>query len=364
MKFFGKVISFTLLAINAFFACTLILTAYSPYIHPRAHSIESCMGLTFPIFLLINVLFLIFWLIVHYKFALFPLLVLILCFPQISLYMPINFQTNKLPDGTLKILSYNVMGFNHLKSEGDHNPILNYIKNSDADIVCLQEYNVATNPKYLTEKKILKAMSDYPYHDVVKVGNKSSGNNMALFSKYPILSARKIDYPTQYNGSAIYEIVVGKDTVTLINNHLESNKLTAEDKATFGDMLKDPDAHKMKSGTLHLVKKLAEASAIRSTQADSVASAIAQSPHETIIVCGDFNDTPISYAHRVIGENLNDAFKQSGNGLGISYNQNKFYFRIDHILTSKNITTYNSSVDRSIKDSDHYPIMTHIKINQ
>ena len=87
---------------------------------------------------------------------------------------------------------------------------------------------------------------------------------------------------------------------------------------------------------------------------------ITASPHPYIIVCGDFNDTPISYTHRTIAQDLDDAFTQSGRGLGISYNQNRFYFRIDNILTSKNLRAYNCTVDRSIKESDHYPIWCYI----
>ena len=74
--------------------------------------------------------------------------------------------------------------------------------------------------------------------------------------------------------------------------------------------------------------------------------------------------TPISYTHRVIAQNLNDAFTQSGRGLGVSYNQNKFYFRIDNILISKNLQSYNCTVDQSIKESDHYPIWCYIAKRQ
>lgn len=41
-----------------------------------------------------------------------------------------------------------------------------------------------------------------------------------------------------------------------------------------------------------LIRKLAEASAIRAPQADTIAHEITASPHPCIIVCGDFNDTP------------------------------------------------------------------------
>lgn len=79
-----------------------------------------------------------------------------------------------------------------------------------------------------------------------------------------------------------------------------------------------------------------------------------------MIVCGDFNDGSISYTHRVLTQELDDAFTQSGKGLGISYNQNKFYFRIDNILISPDLRAYNCTVDRSIKASDHYPIWCYI----
>ena len=124
--------------------------------------------------------------------------------------------------------------------------------------------------------------------------------------------------------------------------------------------LTDPNAKKVKTGLRQLIKKLAEASAIRSSQADSVAVAIANSKYPTIITCGDFNDASISYTHRILTQQLDDAFTQSGRGLGISYNLNKFYFRIDNILISPNQKAYNCTVDRSIKDSDHYPIWCYI----
>ena len=103
----------------------------------------------------------------------------------------------------------------------------------------------------------------------------------------------------------------------------------------------DEETKKLKAVARLLIRKLAEASAIRAPQADSIAQEIAASRYPYIIVCGDFNDTPISYAHRVIEKGLNDAFTKSGRGLGISYNQNKFYFRIDNILASKNLKPYN-----------------------
>ena len=363
IRHIGRFVAYLILAVNIFFIGLLLLTAYSPYIKPVAHPVESCFGLTFPIFLVTNICFLIFWLIIqNYKFALVTLISLLLCYPQIRTYFPINFHTDKLPENSFKVLSYNIMGFDGAVKKDGENPILNYLKNSGADILCLQEYQTIESSHYLSQKDVEKALKDYPYHKIQTVGSeKGHTNRIACYSKYPILSSRRLDYASEYNGSAVYELKIGEDTVMLINNHLESNKLTKEDKVVYESMLKSPETKKVKSGARLLIRDLAEASAIRGSQADSIAQEIASSQHPYIIVCGDFNDTPISYAHRVIGQGLNDTFTQSGRGLGISYNQNKFYFRIDNILASKNLKSYNCTVDRSIKESDHYPIWCYLK---
>lgn len=362
LKPLGYLAAFLVLLANLITMALLLVAAYSPYIRPEAHPVASCFGLTFPVFALANAGFLLFWLLIRrYKVALFPLVGFLLCCPQVRTYLPVNFHTDPLPEGSCKILSYNVMGFNGTRKQEGGNPILTYLKESGADILCLQEYATGTSGRHLTQKDVEQALHDYPYHRITPVGNnKGHSNKIACYSKFPILSARTLNYESEYNGSVLYEVKWGEDTLTLINNHLESNKLTKEDKVVYEEMLRDPEKEKVKSGARLLIRKLAEASALRAPQADTIACEIARSPHPYIVVCGDFNDTPISYTHHTIAHRLNDAFTRSGRGLGISYNQNKFYFRIDNILVSKNLCTYNCTVDRRIKESDHYPIWCHV----
>lgn len=159
MKHIGRLALFLCLAVNAFFIGMLLLTAYSPYINPEVHPVQSCLGLTFPIFLVINFCFLIFWLIVRYRFALVPLLGFLLCYPQLRTYMPVNPGTAGQPENSIKLLSYNIMSFGNMKKENGQNPILNYIKNSNADIVCMQEYAGSETAKiHLSNKEIRQAL--------------------------------------------------------------------------------------------------------------------------------------------------------------------------------------------------------------
>lgn len=360
MKHLGYLVSFLLLAVNACVAGCLLLSAYSPCLAPAEHPVLSCLGLAFPVFAALNGCFLFFWLCIRqYKSSLLPLLAFLACFMPLRTYCPLNFHTDNLPEGSCKILSYNIMGFDNGTKQDGKSPILEYLKNSNADILCLQEYRTLNSKQNVSQKEVNRELAAYPYHHIGYVG-KGRTNQVACYSKWPILSARELVTSSSYNGIMMYELKWGNDTVMLLNAHLESNKLTTSDKAVYENMLTDPEKESVRSGLRLLVRKLAEATALRAPQADTIAQAIAACPHRYIVVCGDFNDTPISYTHHTIARQLDDAFTESGCGLGTSYNRNKFYFRIDNILVSKNLQTYNCTVDRSIRASDHYPIWCHL----
>lgn len=360
MKHLGKLVVMLIMGVNVLFAVLLLAAAYSPWLQPVRHPVLSCLGLTFPIFLLIDIVFLLFWIIIQqYRCALLPLAALILCIPQSRTYFPIHFATDNLPDDCLKVLSYNIMGFGSGSESPTGNPILAYLQKSEADIICLQEYTTQLTNRHPSQRDVEQALSDWPYHRNDAVGE-SQANRIAVFSKLPILSAHPLDYKSASNGSMAYELKWGNDTLLLINNHLESNKLNFEDKVMYEAMLRDPEKEKVKTGMRQLVRKLADAAVIRAPQADSIARTVARSSHRYIVVCGDFNDSPISYTHRTIAQDLNDAFTETGFGPGISYNRNKFFFRIDHLLISPALKAYNCKVDRSIRDSDHYPIVCYV----
>ena len=181
---------------------------------------------------------------------------LLLCYSQLRTYLPLNFHTTELPEGSIKLLSYNIMGFDGAYNKDGKNPILTYLKESNADILCLQEYTSDESPRHLTQKDIEREWKDYPYRRINVVGSGSGyTNRIACYSRFPILSARVLDYASSYNGSVLYELKLNEDTITLINNHLESNKLTKEDRGMYEDMIKDPNAKKVKTGLRQLVKK-------------------------------------------------------------------------------------------------------------
>lgn len=362
MKTFKLLFHSLVLIANVVVVLLFIAAAYSGRVSPEKNIILAYLGLGFPVLCAVNICFIVYWICVQeWKFMLLGIVSFIICFGPVTTYFPVHGKTNPVPEGALKVLTYNVMAFaykNHTTDEP--NKIVKYIADSDADIVCLQEYSVSPSEQYLTSKKLVAALYMYPYRKVVDF---PSGSTVAVFSKYPVTSSRRIKYESAFNGSAIFDIDVKGKKLTLINNHLESLKLTSEDRTKYTDFIKSLSADKFDGLKGTIQRKIGPAFRIRAKQAEVIAEEIKNAKGDYILVCGDFNDTPVSYAHRTIQGPLVDAFAESGCGMGISYNQNFFFFRIDHILHSANMTSINCTVDNSIKDSDHYPVWSYFTFN-
>lgn len=356
MRFLTKIPFIIFIAINLLLIVAMNFCAYTSCLPPQDYPSLSYFGLMFPIFLVANVIFILFWLIFKWKFIVLPLVGMLLCAGSIRTYIPVNIPVNP-PAGSIKILTYNVMGFGKDEDyELTENPILLYLLNSNADIICVQE-----GRKNFVDRAIDKISEVYPYHSLVLVPD----NYLACFSKFPLDSIGLIDYPTTSNYSMVYEILIGNDTLMLINNHLESYRLSPTDKDEYKSIIKNykhPKRNDSESKYLELTSKLSRNDSVRGMQADSVAAFIERNKGRYIVACGDFNSSPISYTHYRLTDYLNDAYTRSGNGPGISYNRSGMYFRLDHILISPNITPYKAKVDKSIAVSDHYPVSCYIKL--
>ena len=362
MKKLSRIGAVTLQAVHIPALLLLLVSAYSGLMPPdRGPTLVTYLGLAFPIVLLLNVGLLIVRLVRRDRaYTIAVIIVLLLSRRAIEYYTPLHFFRPDAPaEHTLKVLTYNVRCFGYK----DHTPekpneILRYIAASGADIVCLQEYLEGDAENILSAGKIARALSMYPYHyyrPLVYYRHYSTG--LAIFSKYPILSSRKVRYDSTFNGSTVHVIDVRGRRVTVVNNHLESFKLTQEDRSRYTDFIRNAN-----SSTLGRVQdvfetKVSQAFRIRAEQARIVAEEIAELPAGgSLIVCGDFNDTPLSYAYRTVCGSLSDAYAESGVGPGISYNRSIFRFRIDHLLHSSDMRAYSATVDNRVRLSDHYPL--------
>jgi len=352
-----KILSLPLLATNILAAACLVCCAYSPILPAEHFPLLSLAGLAFPFALAANVIFLPLWLVIYPRHLMISLVTLTICFPQIRTFFPINFDRQTVPENSLKVLSYNILSPNISTSNANkENATIAYLEAADADIICLQEFHFTA----LKKKKSL--LEKYPYKSyLISDDTPATAHHLGCLSKHPILSIENIDFNVSSNGCSKYRILHEGDTIVIYNCHLQSNGLNGEHKNAYEQMLTNPKQQIRSKDTKELVKKLRDSAAKRATQTDLIIADIEKETSPYIIVCGDFNDSPISYTCRRMKEQLDDAYTSSGNGPGISYNRNKLYYRIDHILHSSKFKAFRCMVDRSIKASDHYPIYCFLK---
>ena len=340
---------------TAMIAALTVLVAYSDHIHPEGHTFLACIGMAYPFFLMAMVILLLIWLMVSWKRAWLPLLALIIVIPATRVYFPVHFKSTP-PPGCIKIVSYNVGGYTINAHHADPlDAIAKYLEQQQADIVCLQE-DMTT--KY---KSVERYDSIYPYNDTVHV-NKPGHlliNALGIHTRYPILYKERICYESFANGSVAFFLLIDGDTVVVVNNHLESTHLSHGDRQRYTDILYgEHDSTNVQAETRFLVGKLATNMTKRAAQAEAVSHYVdSVKSRYPVILCGDFNDTPISYVRRTVAKGLTDCYVETGIGAGVSFNMRGFRFRIDQMMCSDHFKPYSCYVDDKIEDSDHYPVI-------
>jgi endonuclease/exonuclease/phosphatase family metal-dependent hydrolase len=362
-----RIVKWVMMASNIVAVFFMLMTSIGTVISPEKFLLPAYFSLVYPFAIFVNVAFVLFWLLSRKWFFLISLCVLIFSATQINNTFPVHFgKTDSISaNNTIKILTYNTLMSGRLVKYTHRKPnlVMKYVLDSDADIVCLQEFTVSDKREFLTLADIMKLFKKYPYkHIKFRLIENSNYHGIATFSKYPIVNKQDIDYPSEFNLSIYSDILIKGKTIRLINNHLESNKITDNDRALQLSLKEKFSAENIKGVTLHFSHKLGLAYKLRGFQADAVAKVIEKSPYK-VIVCGDFNDVPTSYAYSTVKGKLKDVFAETGTGLGWTFNDRLYHFRIDYVLyDSKAFTPILYKTDK-VNYSDHYPVTCKLNIN-
>ena len=245
----------------------MLLAGYSDRIHPEQHPILSVMGMTFPIFLLANLLFLFFWLTVKWKKAWIPIAGFAAAYVPITLFMPLNMR-QEVPEGSIKLISYNVCTYGgNYKYDNGFDTVFSYLERQKADIVCLQE-DVDTWRRFVFQRyeKI------YPYNDTTILHkNALTFNGVGIHTRFPIIRKERIPYPSMTNGSVAYYLNTGRDTLLVINNHLEGTHLSDAERDNYKRLLRGKmERDTAKAESMFLIEKLGYNNARRAPQAEAV----------------------------------------------------------------------------------------------
>ena len=323
----------------------IALTYISPDVFPRL----SLLTLAFPVFLLVDILFIFFWLLFKARLAWIPLAGALLIAGFALDYCPIHLSNKQATDSTITIVTFNV---GKMTADTQQAEFMQFINTTDADIVCLQELSLS----FFNHHKAW--LDSTAYHHL-------QTSNVAILSRMPFLSDTiSINYPTRSNHSFACWIDCHGDSLLLINNHLESNHLSPEEMTEYTNAITDPNRQTIKSSSKMLMGKLSEAATYRGAQTDSICAIIDNNANHNIIVCGDLNETPISYTYQRLARRLTSAYREAGNGPGFTFSRRSFPVRIDHIFYSDDWTCTSCRIDRTVSSSDHYPLIVQLSKKQ
>jgi endonuclease/exonuclease/phosphatase family metal-dependent hydrolase len=181
---------------------------------------------------------------------------------------------------------------------------------------------------------------------------------VATFSKYPIVNKGEVPFSNDKNNFCIYsDIVIEQDTLRVFNAHIGSIRFQQEDYELFDENAsEDADEEDEK----RIIRRLKVAFEKRALQAETIAAEIEQSPYP-VVLCGDLNDTPVSYCYRQFSRLLDDAFVESGNGIGSTYIGLMPSNRIDYIFHSASILSSHFTT-HNVAFSDHQPVSCEIDL--
>ncbi|MCB2222287.1 MAG: endonuclease/exonuclease/phosphatase family protein [Bacteroidetes bacterium] len=351
-----------LLLINGFFILLLLLAYAAYHIPPATIPYLPFAGLAYPYILLANLLFVLFWIVKRIKFALIPLLFILLGWNHIGRLFQLNGKATGDEAG-IKVVSYNIQNFikyntsttKYLSDFENQDRITDWLTQQNADIVCLQEmlYDRDNYDQFAAQ---LGNHIGCPnnYHENYYKTSRDKLDAIAIFTRFPILNTGHLEYDDKSIG--IYaDLVINHDTVRLYNLHLASIHFRKEDYEFITGFSPQQEQEEIKTGTLQIIAKMRVAFEKRALQSKIIEKELELSPYPTII-CGDFNDTPHSYSYHRLTRKLIDAFVVSGKGIGTTYAGENFpAFRIDYILYDPMFTA-SGFIRHKINLSDHYPI--------
>lgn len=360
-KYFKK----SILILNII-AATLISFSYlAAYISPVDFYGFAFLGLIYSFLLIANIVFIFIWLFLKSKYFLISVFVILIGFKFLISFFQISFNNKKSNpnEQEIRILSYNVRVFDRWHWSDKKNTgvkTFDFIKQSNANIVCLQEfYSSKVNGQNAEDSISHESILQNSYISFTKKKDKISNSGIATFTSYPILNHGEVQLLKDENFCIYTDLLIENDTVRVYNIHLESIHLGYDDYHLI-ENINNTDTINVK-GIRNILSKLKKGYKIRAQQADVIAAHIKSCPFP-LILCGDFNDTPVSYVYNRLIENKLDAFCESGNGIGSTYINKYSTFRIDFIMHTTHFESFNFETPR-IELSDHYPVQCSMRIN-
>ncbi len=335
-------------------AAAMFLSYISVYVNPAKFSLPLFFGLYFIPVLGINLLLLVIALLRRSASAWITVAALLPALLYTELFVKIgNNETPQKEGIRLTVASYNAGMFSSssdkLSRAENRNRIGKFLMDEAPDIVCMQEFFAED---YTQADTIFSQYPHRHYHLFKARNGKLFGN--IILSKFPIKDKGRLSFQGSTNLAIFADIEHYGRTLRVYNNHLESYDVSFTALAKKFGSQKHLNREELTQDIVETHGKMKNTFIKRSEQVGRILENINSSAHRTII-CGDFNDTPMSYTYHSLARHHKDTFEEAGSGFGATFIPIWPLLRIDYILAPQDSECINHTIHKS-NLSDHYPV--------
>lgn len=348
---------------NILLICVTLLIYVVPYINPNFAGWFSVLGLFYPALLFLNIGFLLFWFYrKQFTLAIATSICILLGWNYLTATFGVNYFSplSQKVDNELSVMTYNVRSFRITgKADRDRKTLqiektLLAANTYTPDIFCGQEFYYPRKGEWYNST-VIKSLGENPHTATNK-------NGLVIISKFPIINSESVNVEEgdDVNRNCLLaDVQINNNLIIRVYNiHLESNKVSdrTENIELDTETLQEKSTWRTIYNVLGSIKNNQK---LRANQMSNILTHIQGSPYP-VLVCGDFNDTPLSYTYRKTNSLLKDNFVQKGKGKGTTYNGNIPFLKIDYILSDKRFKVLETKILRNHAESDHFPIFSKI----
>jgi endonuclease/exonuclease/phosphatase family metal-dependent hydrolase len=362
-SFFGKMLVFIFAVMAVMGLVAMALSVANAYINPQHFIWTTVFGLAFWEIFIFNVVVFFFLLLLWSNKIWISVVALLIAIPGIS--KSFSFGSKVEADSSIRVMSYNVHLFKHVDGETDKeqfaNQVMDMVREKSPDILCCQEFGYFKSD--MTRPQGIEYFAENVGFQYVYFNRKNNYAGNVIFSKYPIA---KVDEDSGFGKENTYGVMVSVDAgekgkFHVANVHLLSYMITDSEI----DILTNPSERPNNLDTIgkKLLHKLSYAFQRRSDELKTVLEGMPP-VDGPIIICGDFNEPPLSYNYRQMQKaGFVDTFTKVGYGIKPTYAGKLPLLRIDYVWANDGVKPLDFERYK-YKASDHYPIILDFAINK
>lgn len=354
-SFFGKMIVFILAVLAVIGVIAMALSIANAYVNPKDFIWTTVFGLAFWEILIYNVVVFLLLLLMWSNKIWISVVALLIAIPGISKSFSIGSKSKA--ENSIRVMSYNVHDFRHVdgvtEKEQFANQVMEMVREHAPDILCCQEFSQFKSG--VSRPQCIEDFAKEAGFQYIYFNRKTNYGGNVIFSKYPLT---KVAEDSGFGKGNTYGVMVSVDAgekgkFHVANVHLLSYMITDSEIDVLTNASERQNLDTIGKTVLH---KLSFAFQKRSEELQTVLNGMPP-VGGPIIICGDFNEPPLSYNYRQMQKaGFVDTFTKVGFGIKPTYAGKLPLLRIDYVWANDGVKPL--AFDRyKYKASDHYPIM-------